>query len=315
MTDRLEEQIDMAEQQISKSTGAIGVVQQKIFGLQVDRNIMFSNHNQVYKKRIEKRQRKLIIKIPFLKPFISNTEKVLCVTMGHSPLTLLEKMGIGWLFFYLKRSFFVFTDQRILHIPTNPGYRYRQSISEIRYVGCRSIRMKGRALVVEYKKNGRIEKFSSLSIKEKKKISALLKNISFGTFGGATKQRTHLCPQCATHLQDKENTCRGCGLKFKTFPIAAVCAAFIPGGGYFYTRQLFLGVLEAIWECLLIGTGIFMYNEYVNGVPSALWWLIAAAVLLLAGKSIAVIHAGIFIRDSIPRSKDIAFKQVPSLAN
>ena len=209
----------MAEQKISRSTGAIGVVQQKIFGLQVDRNILFSNHNQVYKKRIEKRQRKLIIKIPFLKPFISNTEKVLCVTKGHSPLTFFEKMGIGWLFIYLKRSFLVFTDQRILHIPTNPGYRYRQSISEIRYVSCRAIRMKGRALVVEYKKNGRIEKFFSLSGKEKKKISALLKNLSFGTVGSANKQRTHLCPQCTTHLQEKENTCRGCGLKFKTFSI------------------------------------------------------------------------------------------------
>ena len=87
----------MAEQQTSTSTAAIGVIQQKIFGLQVDPDTLFSNHNQVYKKRIEKRQRKLIIKIPFLKPFISNTEKVLCVTKGHSPLTLLEKIGIGWL--------------------------------------------------------------------------------------------------------------------------------------------------------------------------------------------------------------------------
>jgi len=48
---------------------AIGVKHRKVFGLPVDHGIMFSNYKQRYKPRVEKRQRKLIIKIPFLRPW------------------------------------------------------------------------------------------------------------------------------------------------------------------------------------------------------------------------------------------------------
>ena len=40
-----------------------GIMGHQIFGLPVDRKTLFSNHKNVYKRRIEKRQRKLIIKL------------------------------------------------------------------------------------------------------------------------------------------------------------------------------------------------------------------------------------------------------------
>ena len=42
----------------------------QIFGLPIDREALFSNHKGIYKKRIEKRQRHLIVKMTFLKPFL-----------------------------------------------------------------------------------------------------------------------------------------------------------------------------------------------------------------------------------------------------
>ena len=42
-----------------------GFLGSQVFGLPVDREILFSNHKDIYKKRIEKRQRKLIVKISF----------------------------------------------------------------------------------------------------------------------------------------------------------------------------------------------------------------------------------------------------------
>ena len=306
----------MTGQQTSPSTGIIGVIPQKIFGLHVDRDILFSNHKRVYKKGIEKRQRKLIIKVPFLKPFIRDNERVLCVTKGHSPITLFEKLGIGWLFVYLKRSLFVFTDQRIFHIPTTPVYKYRQSISEIPYSSCRSIRIKGRALVIEYKKTGFTEKFFSLAGKEKKKISALLNNISLEGNKAVGSYRTHLCPRCAARQLENEPTCRGCELKFKTFTMAALLAILFPGGGYYYVHQYFLGAIFTLWELLLIGIAFTMYNDYAQGgLQGALLWLIVAVLLLVFEKSIAVLHAGIFIQDLIPASGDVAFRSVPSNSN
>ena len=87
-------------------TGPIGVLGYRIFGLPVDREVIFSNHKKVYKKKIENRQRKLIIKLPFLKPFFDVTEKILLVTTGYSPTTTIDRLLIGWFFVYLKRSLF-----------------------------------------------------------------------------------------------------------------------------------------------------------------------------------------------------------------
>ena len=95
----------------------VGFLGPQIFGLPVNREILFSNHNDVYKKRVETRQRKLIVKISFLKPFLKKGEQVLLITTGYSPLNSLAQYLTGFVFVYLKRSLFVFTNYRILHIP------------------------------------------------------------------------------------------------------------------------------------------------------------------------------------------------------
>ena len=118
------EQFLVAEQ---KPPPTFGIIRQRIFGIPVDRKILFSNHNNIYKKKIEKRQRKLIVKIPFIKAFIKENERVLLITTGYSPISTIEKYLIGWLFIYLKRSLFVFTNKRLFHIPTTPNYSYRNS--------------------------------------------------------------------------------------------------------------------------------------------------------------------------------------------
>ena len=296
-------------------TGTIGVVQQKIFGLPVDRKVLFSNHKNVYKKKIEKRQRNLIIKIPFLKPFIRNNEKVLCVTTGHTPVTILEKLGIGWLFIYLKRCLLVFTDQRVLSIPTTPVYKYRNSVTEIPYGSCSSIRMKGRSLIVEYKKKGAIEKFFSLAGKEKKKITNLLKNIPLKSDGNLAEKRTNLCPRCSTRLAEKTRICEGCELKFKTKLMATLLAVLFPGGGYFYVRQYFLGACAALLEIALASAVAIALIDFNSGIQTGYLWLIAAPLIFILEKIVAVIHANIFIEDFIPRPRKITVMQAKNYAN
>ena len=60
----------------------------QIFGLPVDREILFSNRKNLYKKRIEKRQRKLIVKMSFLKPFLKKGERILLITTGRLRLVI-----------------------------------------------------------------------------------------------------------------------------------------------------------------------------------------------------------------------------------
>jgi hypothetical protein len=296
---------------------ASGVLQQKIFGLPVDRKVIFSNHKALYKKKVEKRQRKLIIKSTFLKPFIRPDEKILLITTGYSPATLIEKLLVGWLFVYLKRSLLVFTNQRIIHVPTTPIYRYRHVIAEIPYGSCSSIRTKGRSMLIEYKAKGAGEKFFGISGQEIKKIGEVLKKVTMTGGAEDPAQRIHLCPQCAAPLEERVHRCARCELKFKTGWAATILAILFPGGGYFYARQFMLGFLAAVVEIILMVFIAININDILDGfqtgyVAYLLW--IAAAVCLGLEKTIAVIHANVLIKEFIPRKRQISFRRFKKAA-
>lgn len=286
-------------------TGPVGVLGYRIFGLPVDREVLFSNHKKVYKKKIENRQRKLIIKLPFLKPFFNVTEKILLVTTGYSPTTTIDKFLIGWFFIYLKRSLFVFTDQRIFHVPTTPVYKYRGSVAQIPYGACKSIGMKGRTLAVEYKKFGKIEKFFGISGKEKKKITAVLKTLPIGKEETEVTARAFICPRCAAPLTVNKYVCEKCDLKFKTKALAVLSAIFLPGGGYIYTRQYFLGLMAALLEIFLMIVTAISVMDTLNGLPGSVLRLVLAGFALILEKVITGVHTSTFVAEFIPRKKKI----------
>ncbi len=288
-----------------KAFEPVGVMAPKIFGLPVDREVLFSNHKKVYKKRTEKRQRKLIIKLPFLKPFLKKGEKILLVSTGYSPITSLAQYITGFLFVYLKRSLFVFTNYRIFHVPTTANYKYKQSIAQIAYAGCQSISLKGGTLAVQYAKFGKTEKFRAIALSERKKIRALLKSSPLSTTNAQLAQRFYLCPQCTHMLLAGKYICESCQLKFKNKILAYIIAILIPGGGYFYTRHYLIGALNAIVEIfllvyiVLILKGVLTWSEGIMSHPALL------GVIFLAVKIISVIHSTHFIEEFIPRKKQI----------
>lgn len=296
--------------------GAVGVLQQKIFGIPVDRKFLFSNHKGVYKKKLEKRQRGLIVKISFLKSFLDDGEKVLLVTTAHSPVTRFEKLGAGWLFVYLKRCLLVFTDRRILHVPATANYRYRSTLSQIPYGSCQQIGINRKALAVTYKSTGAGEKFFSLAGKEKKKIAGLLKKVGAVSPGHFPPGRTHLCPRCAQPLTRAKYRCKGCGLKFKTGMMATLLALLLPGGGYFYLRQYFLGAAAAVVELVLVLQTVLSLQDVLAGLQSAYGWLVPAAGLLLLVKTLAAVHARTLVEEFVPARKEVGFQgAVPATPN
>jgi hypothetical protein len=78
----------------------------------------------------------------------------LLVTTGYSPLNSPAQYLTGFLFVYLKRSLFVFTNSRILHIPTTSKYNYQNTVAQVAYAGCQSIVLKGGTLIVQYERAG-----------------------------------------------------------------------------------------------------------------------------------------------------------------
>lgn len=283
-----------------------GFMSPHVFGLAVDRNILFSNYKEVYKKRIEKRQRKLFVKIGSLKPFLRRNESILLVTTGYSPLNSLAQYLTGFVFSYLKRSIFVFTNQRIIHLPTTSTYKYKNSIAQIAYAGCQSIVMKGGTLIVKYARLGQIEKFKAIAVQERKKIRALLKkSIPLSGTKDHLAGRIHLCPRCAHRLVEKKVECKSCHLNFKSRFVAAILAIMFPGGGYFYVRQLFIGVLAAVLELFLLIYSVFLIREFYDQVPVNMIYLVVIPLLFLYIKIAAIIHSNHFIAEFIPAQINI----------
>jgi hypothetical protein len=283
-----------------------GFLSPKVFGLPVDRKVLFSNHKNVYKKRIEKRQRKLFVKLGPIKPFFRKNEQILLVTTGYAPLSSLGQYLTGFAFSYLKRSLFVFTNQRIIHIPTTTSYKYKDSLAQMAYAGCQSITLKRGTLVVQYANSGRIEKFKAIAAQERKKIRALLKkSIPLSGTKAQLAGRIHICPQCARRLVEKKHECSNCQLNFKSRLMAAFLAIFIPGGGYFYVRQLLIGTLDAVLEIFLLIWSILLLQDFYNQIPVNMIYLAGIPALYLYIKIAAIIHSNHFIADFIPTRKNI----------
>jgi len=283
--------------------------QKIMFGVPVDREVLLTNHKNVQKKRTAKRQRKLVEKIKFIKPFIKDDEQVLLVTKGYSPASTFEKYIIGWFFIYMKRSLFVFTNQRIFHIPTTPIYSYRNSIAQILYSGCKSIAIKKRSLIVEYAKHAGQDKFFWIAGKEIKKIRELLKTITQVPKKSETSERTHLCPGCTNALSKDKYICENCGLKFKTKIATSIFSILFPGGGYLYTRRYFLGIIVALVEIMLLA---FIGQSLVNiqnEVGGSIYLLLISALVLLVEKTAMIVHTTDFIKEYIPKRRTILPKR------
>ncbi len=282
-----------------------GMTGPQIFGLPVDRETLFSNHKKIYKKRIENRQRKLIVKLPFLKPFLKTGEKILLVSTGYSPIASLAQYATGFLFVYLKRSLFVFTNHRIFHVPTTPNYQFKDAIAQIYYDGCQSISLKRGTLVVQYAKFGKMEKFRAIALSERKKIRALLKSKPFSGTKTQLGERFHLCPQCTRPLSTGKYVCESCQLKFKNKIVAYIITIIFPGGGYFYTRHYLIGLLNAIVETFLLAYIAVTLQNVLNKIEGSLKYLAMMGAIYLAVKIISVIHSTHFINEFVPRKKQI----------
>jgi len=285
---------------------AAGFLSPKVFGLPVDRKVLFSNYKNVYKKRIEKRQRKLFVKLGRIKPFLRKNEYIMLATTGYAPLSSLGQYLTGFAFSYLKRSLFVFTNQRIIHIPTTTSYKYKDSLAQMAYAGCQSISLKRGTLVVQYANFGPIEKFKAIAAHERKKIRALLKkSIPLSGTKAQLAERIYICPQCARRLVEKKYECSNCQLNFKSRLMAAFLAIIIPGGGYFYVRHLLIGALDAVLEIFLLTWSIFLLRDLSSQVPVSTIYLVVIPALYLYIKITAIIHSNHFIADFIPTKKNI----------
>ena len=276
------------------------VLREKVFGLPVDRDILFTDDHNIYQPAIEKRQRKWIVKLAFLKPFLLSGERILRITPARSPIRWREQLVTGGLFINLERALLVFTTYRILHIPTGSNFAYRQCIAQVRYRDIRTIRLSRMGIVMDYN-NGRRECFGGIPWRERKKVRQLLPALPLVKQVLQPVGRRHLCPRCTAVLSERSMRCRRCALPFKSRKMATLMALLFPGGGYFYSRLFFPAVVFSLLEVLALAALVVVWEHFIPVGENRV--LILAGLALIWGgiKAAGWLHAGHFIGQYIPR--------------
>jgi hypothetical protein len=283
-----------------------------IFGFPVDRQLIFSNSGGYYKKSMEKRQRKLISRVAFLRYFMHYGEKLLFLSTGYSPISILEQALTGPLFLFFKRAIFIFTDKRIIHIPTRFNRAHRHALSQILYADCQRIELHGRTLVATYQ-DGRQESFPYMGTPEVRKIRKILTRLPIGNGQPSENpHRTALCPNCHTLLADGSETCPACELAFKTGFKARLRSLILPGGGYFYSRNPLPGVVSAGIELLLMGLYVVTCLDFGNGLEYTYTLLPIMGAAYLIMKLITAFHAHLLVQSSIPEEAHLELRRASS---
>jgi hypothetical protein len=273
-----------------------------IFTIPIDRDTLFSNHKGVYKKQVENRQRRLIVKSTLIKSFMHYGECIRCITTAYSPVPTIEKELTGPAFLYFKRALLIFTDRRILHVPTRFNRSPRGAVSQILYADCAGIDIKGAALEVRYK-NGEREVFNHIGRKERKKLRVLISNECFQSVeegkGNHLQGRTYLCPRCTHVLPKDASSCEGCDLVFKNMLKAGLWTFLIPGGGFFYFRYPLAGTMVALFEIFLIAFILFDWVEITKVVSPDHGMTALPAAGLIMGKLISLFYVKQMVQEYV----------------
>jgi len=282
---------------------------EELSGLPVDTSVLFSDHKGRYRRRIEKRQRKMLAKLGFLAPFLEPGEKILHVISGCSPISYVEQFLKGALLYLIKRSLFIVTNKRILHVPTTPRLSYRGSIAQILYADCMRLHIRFSTLIARYK-SGRVEKFPCVSFRGRRKARALLRNMSREGRPSDAFERAHLCPRCTQPLIRNYYTCPHCSLVFKSKACARALSIIFPGGGYFYTRHPLLGILDLVMQTLfvlLLGAILvaFFMTPPGHQQQQLKHAILTCAIVLVFEKLVAVLHAHNFVDEFIPKHRHV----------
>ena len=85
-----------------------------------------------------------------------------------------------------------------------------------------------------------------------------------------------------------------------------IISIIFPGGGYFFTRQYFLGIIVALTEIVLLIYLVTSLFNTLNGAKNGIFSLVIYAFAILFVKAISILHSLDFIKEFIPKKKKMA---------
>jgi hypothetical protein len=295
-----------------------------LHGIPVREDVLYTNHKATEKSSIRKRAEKTleILQGP-LRKVLEADEVVWYVTQAQAPISVIQQLTLGWMTYYVTQTMLVVTNRRLLAFHKKGKsfgrWEWGRRVRSIRFGDLADAKAKGflsRYLHLTYA-DGRKEKYWGIRGADGKKLQRILEAVMPLRAVEATPARgpVALCPSCFAALETGQEQCQQCGQLFATTSEMWKRTILFPGGGYFYTGQTGLGILDAFVESALIGV-LALWLMVAAGFPEPVGDLepymgSAGAVILavfLAGllaveKLVTGLHARHFVQDFYPLSK------------
>ena len=285
-------------------------------GLRVREDVAFTDAKGEEDKGARKRVNKALEKLTeVLQRVLAQDESIFYAARVQAPIGVMEQYGLGWYVYQVTGTVLVFTNRRILHLGVDTKGKWKKTLKNVAYGDLAKAEPKGwlsGVLWLTYK-NGKKEKYWGVRSGGVKKMKALLGALlpASGAESTPAGGMQSLCPECLAPLAEQVYHCGRCGLVFKDEATMKKRAWLIPGGGYFYCGQTWLGVISLLGEawlillvviCAFAGIASWGQPPAKPDDPGAGAMLVTAAIflgVLLLAKLLVIHHCRRLLRDFI----------------
>jgi hypothetical protein len=287
--------------------------------IRVREDTLYSDHRGKERKAIRKRAAKALEKLQEpLSKLLEPEEVVLYAARAQAPASWFEQFTFGWIIYRITGTMLVFTNRRLLHFLVDSNGTWKRSLRSVRWGDLSDAKVKGllsSTLELHYR-NGKKDVYWGMRRDDGKKVKVVLSAILPAATGEGSVAQTmvSLCPNCRAPLEPGVYRCGQCFLDFKDETTMVRRSLWIPGGGYFYTGNLFLGVIDFIAEGYLLLVVLFFLLVGLGVVPDvptepgedplepAAAFIAAGLVMVLLAieKWMTIHHCRRFVREFIP---------------
>jgi hypothetical protein len=227
-------------------------------GLRVREDTVYTNAKGEENQGIHKRADEALAKLQeTLRKVLEPDEAILYVARARERLSVLEQLFLGWHAIFASDSILlIFTNRRLLQARVKSNGQWNQGIRSARWGDIKEAKVKGlsaKMLYLTYQ-DGKKESFWQIRGDDGKKVELLIKTLMPASTGETTSAQgaVSLCPSCLRPLTPDVFECAQCHQAFKDKSTMVRRAWLIPGGAYFYTGHIFLGVTAFIGEAFLL---------------------------------------------------------------
>jgi hypothetical protein len=261
------------------------------FGVNVRADLVFTDakgkDNNGQRKIAEKALAGLQSILPRL---MGPNEVVLAIGFAQGQIPIFERMFLGWGAYFLGRTCLVVTNRGLLRFRIRSkgffNWEWDRGVQGIGWGDLAEARAKGglgRQLVLRYRNNQKetLWRLAGVFGKKLETLAPLLLNANLGE-ATAAMGPTPLCPKCLAAQTAGVYRCAQCGQEFRNEKKLFWRTLLVPGGEYFYVRQIAFGIMQAIIEIIfLIYAVVLVATAATGGGDDAAAGAVGAVVILL----------------------------------